>query len=57
MKGLKLFGFVVVSAFLFSGCQSREERALVTIRENMNKYLDDFSSYEPIETTIDSHET
>ena len=54
MKGFKLFGFIVVSVFLFSGCNSREEKALETIRENLNKTLDDFSSYEPIETTIDS---
>ena len=54
MKSLKLFGFLVVSTFLFSGCKSREEKALETIREKMNKTLDDFSSYEPIETRIDS---
>lgn len=54
MKGIKLLGLIVASAFLFSGCKSREEKVLETIRGTMNKTLDDISSYEPIETTIDS---
>ena len=45
---------MVIMAFFISGCQSREEKALATIRESMNKTLDDFKSYEPIETKIDS---
>lgn len=40
--------------FSISSCKSREEKALETIREEMNKTLDDFKSYEPIETKIDS---
>lgn len=41
-------------AYSICGCQSHEEKALATIREEMNKTLDDIKSYEPIETKIDS---
>ena len=41
-------------AYSICSCQSREEKALATIRESMNKTLDDIKSYEPIETKIDS---
>ena len=41
-------------AFSLNSCKSREEKALETIREEMNKILDDSISYEPIETKIDS---
>ncbi len=54
MKSLKLYGLIIVIALLFCACQSREEKALETIKENMNKTLDDFKSYEPIETKMDS---
>lgn len=54
MNDLKLYCFLGAIALLFCGCKSREEKALETIREDLNKTLEDFSIYEPIETTIDS---
>lgn len=54
MKRLISYCFIAITAYSISGCQSREEKALATIRESMNKTLDDFNSYEPVETKIDS---
>ena len=46
--------FIAILVFSVISCKSREEKALETIRKEMNKTLDDFKSYEPIETKIDS---
>lgn len=54
MKNIISYFLIVILAFNFISCKSREEKALETIREEMNKTLDDFKSYEPIETKIDS---
>lgn len=54
MKKLIYYCFIAIIVFSIYGCQSREEKALATIREEMNKTLDDIKSYEPIETKIDS---
>jgi len=54
MKRLISYCFIAITAYSICGCQSREEKALATIRESMNKTLDDFNSYEPVETKIDS---
>ena len=54
MKNVLFFCIIAIVLFTFGGCKSREEKALETIREEMNKILDDFKSYEPIETKIDS---
>ena len=52
MKKVSLVFFVIV--LLLSACQSKEEKANEMIKEELYKTLYDFSSYEPIETTIDS---
>lgn len=44
---------LIISFFLVS-CQSREEEISKLIKEDMYKTLYDFSSYEPIETKVDS---
>lgn len=54
MKNVISYCIIAFVAFSISSCKSREEKALETIREEMNKTLDDFKSYEPIETKIDS---
>lgn len=46
-----LFGII---ALLFVACKSKEEKANELIKEELNKTLYDFSSYEPIETVVDS---
>ena len=46
--------FVALIASIFVGCQSKEEKAEKLIKERLFKTLYDFSSYEPIETKIDS---
>ncbi len=50
--------FKLLSSILFiltlMACQSREEKAAKLIKEEMFKTLYDFSSYEPIETVVDS---
>jgi hypothetical protein len=43
-------------ALLVSSCKSREEKALETIKADMYKTLNDFDSYQPIETVFDSLE-
>lgn len=52
----RLISHIIIAFLAFSiyGCQSREEKALATIKDEMNKTLDDIKSYEPIETKIDS---
>ena len=45
---------VVVLFFVLFSCKSKEEKASELIKSEMFKTLHDFSSYEPIETTIDS---
>lgn len=52
MKKVSLVFFVI--ALLLSACQSKEEKANELIKAELYKTLYDFSSYEPIETTIDS---
>lgn len=47
------FLFILCSLALVS-CQSKEEKAAELIKEEMFKTLYDFSSYEPIETVVDS---
>ena len=56
MKIKRLIPYCILAIIVYSiyGCQSREEKALATIRESMNRTLDDIKSYEPIETKIDS---
>lgn len=54
MQKLIYYLFIAIIACSICCCQSREEKALATIREEMNKTLDDIKSYEPIETKIDS---
>ena len=54
MKKMISYCIIAIMAYSICGCQSREEKALATIRESMNKTLDDIKSYEPIETKIDS---
>ena len=54
MKNIISYFLIAILAFSVISCKSREEKALETIREEMNKTLDDFNSYEPIETKIDS---
>ncbi len=49
MKKLIYYCFITIIVFSIYGCQSREEKALATIRGEMNKTLDDIKSYEPIE--------
>lgn len=60
---MRRYHYLVISilVIIIAGCQSREkkdisleENALKTIKEYMYKNLDDFKSYEPIETEIDS---
>ncbi|MDP3443715.1 MAG: hypothetical protein Q8T08_12720 [Ignavibacteria bacterium] len=53
MKNSQLLFLVFIILTLVS-CQSKEEKAAKLIKEEMYKTLYDFSSYEPIETTIDS---
>ncbi len=43
-------------ALLITSCKSREEKALETIKADMYKTLNDFDSYQPIETVFDSLE-
>lgn len=54
MKKMISYCIIAIMAYSIYGCQSREEKALATIRESMNNTLDDITSYEPIETKIDS---
>lgn len=37
--------------FIFSSCQNKEDKAKELVKEDMNKTLHDFSSYEPVEWT------
>ena len=53
MKNFQLL-FLVFFILALVSCQSKEEKAAKLIKEKMYKTLYDFSSYEPIETTIDS---
>lgn len=55
-KGSILFMVLSVSIILVSGCKSREEKALETIKTEMYKTINDFDSYQPIETKFDSLE-
>lgn len=50
-KRILLFGLI---ALLFVACKSKEEKANELIKAELYKTLYDFSSYEPIETIIDS---
>lgn len=50
-KKILLFGII---ALLFVACKSKEEKANELIKIELNKTLYDFSSYEPIETIVDS---
>lgn len=50
-KKILLFGII---ALLFVACKSKEEKANELIKMELNKTLYDFSSYEPIETIVDS---
>ena len=51
MKNFLLLILIIISVF---GCQSKEEKAIELIKNDMFKVLYDFNSYEPIETQIDS---
>lgn len=50
-RKILLFGFITL---LFVACKSKEEKANELIKVELNKTLYDFSSYEPIETIVDS---
>ena len=52
MKKILLFG--IMALFLFSCGRSKEERAIELIQAELFRTLHDFSSYEPIETVVDS---
>jgi hypothetical protein len=49
-----IFIFLGIIVFVVSSCKSREEKANELIKAELFKTLYDFSSYEPIETIIDS---
>lgn len=51
---MKKILFIILSAFLLTGCKSREEKVAELIKQEMFKTLYDFESYEPVETKIDS---
>jgi hypothetical protein len=46
--------FTFLAVIIFVGCQSKEEKAYKLIKDDMFKILYDFSSYEPVETVLDS---
>lgn len=52
MKNIFIFFGIIV--FMVSSCKSKEEKANELIKAELFKTLYDFSSYEPIETIIDS---
>jgi len=57
MKILNIVVVLLLSLLLFTGCMSREKRfyrdkALEIIKIDLVNTLDDYDSYEPIETTI-----
>ena len=57
MKKLLSVTLVVFSCFcalLFCGCQSNEDKAKKFVEENIPKFLNDASSYEAVETKVDS---
>jgi hypothetical protein len=45
---------LLLSTLIFTACKSNEEKVAEVIRNEMFKTLYDYSSYEPIETLIDS---
>jgi len=45
---------ILIISLIFVSCQSKEEKAAKLIKEEMYKTLYDFSSYQPIETKVDS---
>lgn len=49
MKQL-IFAFAAC-VFIFSSCQNNEDKAKELVKEDLNKTLHDFSSYEPVEWT------
>lgn len=51
---MKKLLFVIMAAVLLAGCQSKEEKAQELIKKDMFTTLDDFDSYEPVETKLDS---
>ena len=51
---MKQILYLALSALIFVGCKSHEEKAAELIKQDMFKTLYDFESYEPIETQIDS---
>ena len=51
---MKKILFILASILLLASCKSREEKVAELIKDNMFKTLYDFSSYEPIESKIDS---
>jgi MFS superfamily sulfate permease-like transporter len=42
----------IISALIFTSCQSKEEKAAELIKAELSKTLYDFDSYEPIKTTV-----
>lgn len=52
-KALTTFFFSIVLLFVM-GCKSSEQKAEALIKDYMFKHLDNFDSYEVVETTIDS---
>jgi len=52
MNKIIIYSFIVLS--VFNSCKSNEDKANKLIKDDMFKTLYDFSSYEPIETIVDS---
>lgn len=50
---IRLFALTVMLMIMFA-CQTKEEKALKLIKDDLFKTLYDFASYEPIEISIDS---
>lgn len=54
LLSITLVIFSCLCALLFCGCQSNEDKAKKFAEENIPKFLNDASSYEAVETKVDS---
>lgn len=54
LLSVTLVAFSCFCALLFCGCQSNEDKAKKFAEENIPKFLNDASSYEAVETKVDS---
>jgi len=50
----KFTSVLLIALFFLASCKSNEQKAGTLIRERLNLTLNDFTSYEPLETKIDS---